>query len=66
VCIDRCTTLRIVNPNVAKAGGLQSQGAKGAAVVDYCKPLATPDLKFSDFPKGLKRWRKTEPILDLL
>jgi hypothetical protein len=41
-----------VNPNVAKAGGLQRQGAKGAAVVGYCKPLATPDLKSSGFPEG--------------
>jgi hypothetical protein len=28
-----------VNPNVAKAGGLQSQGAKGAAVVDLLQAL---------------------------
>jgi hypothetical protein len=41
-----------INPNVAKAGGLQSQGAKGAAVVVYCKPLATPDMKSSGFPAG--------------
>jgi hypothetical protein len=27
------------NPNVAKAGGLQSQGAKGAAVVDLLQTL---------------------------
>jgi hypothetical protein len=40
------------HPNVAKAGGLESQGAKGAAVVVYCKPLATPDLKSSGFPAG--------------
>ena len=32
---------RTVNPNVAKAGGFQSQGAKGDAVVLYCNPLAT-------------------------
>jgi hypothetical protein len=37
--------LWFVNSNVAKAGGLQSQGAKGAAVASYCKPLATPDLE---------------------
>jgi hypothetical protein len=43
---------RNVHPNVAKAGGLQRQGAKGAAVVVYCKPLATPDMKSSGFPEG--------------
>ena len=32
-----------------KAGGLQSQGAKGEAIVVYCEPLATQDLKPSDF-----------------
>jgi len=38
--------------NVAKAGGLQSQGVKGEAVVIYREPLITPDLKFSGFPEG--------------
>jgi hypothetical protein len=52
-----------LNPNVAKVGGLQSQGAKGAAVVVYCKPLATRDLKSSGFPAGEKRWPKIDPIL---
>jgi hypothetical protein len=28
-----------MNPNVAKVGGLQSQGAKGAAVVDLLQAL---------------------------
>jgi hypothetical protein len=28
-----------LNPNVAKVGGLQSQGAKGAAVVDLLQAL---------------------------
>jgi hypothetical protein len=41
-----------LDPNVAKVGGIQSQGAKGAAVVSYCKPLATPDLEPSGFPDG--------------
>ncbi len=41
-----------MNPNVAKVGGLHSQGAKGAAVVGYCKPLATPDMESSGFPEG--------------
>ena len=39
-----------IYPNVAKAGAIQSQGAKGAAVVFYCNPLATPDLDCSGFP----------------
>ena len=37
-------------PNVAKAGGFQSQGTEGEAVVNYCDPLVTPDLKPSGFP----------------
>jgi hypothetical protein len=41
-----------VYPGVAKAGELQSQGAKGAAVVGYRKPLGTSDLEFSGFPGG--------------
>jgi hypothetical protein len=41
-----------INPNVAKAGGLQSQGVKGEAVVCYRKPLTTQDLKSSGFPEG--------------
>ena len=41
-----------INPNVAKIGGLQSQGAKVEAVVGYCEALATPDLKPSGFPEG--------------
>jgi hypothetical protein len=63
-----------ITPNVAKVGGPQSQGVKGAAVVGYCKPLATPLLTPSGFPalswrssaepEGYKRWRKTEPILE--
>jgi len=39
-----------IDPNVAKAGAIQRQGAKGAAVVIDCKPLATPDLDGSGFP----------------
>jgi len=37
-------------PNVAKAGGLQSQGVKGEAVIGYRDPLTTWDLKSSSFP----------------
>ncbi|MGD8720870.1 MAG: hypothetical protein PVG46_03660 [Desulfobacterales bacterium] len=44
------------NPNAAKAGGLQSQGLKGDAVISYRNPLIPPtagqDLKSSGFPAG--------------
>jgi hypothetical protein len=43
-----------INPIAAKAGGIQSQGAKGAAVAIYCNPLATPDLDSSGFPFRVK------------
>jgi hypothetical protein len=39
------------NPNVAKAGGLQSQGVKVEIVVGYIDPLTTQDLKSSGFPR---------------
>jgi hypothetical protein len=38
-------------PDVAKALGLQSQGAKGEAVISYREPLATQDLESSGFPE---------------
>ena len=41
-----------IYPNVAKVGGLQSQGGKGEIVVGYLDPLTTQDLKFSGFPEG--------------
>ena len=41
-----------VHPNVAKVGGLQSQGVKGKVVVGYREPLTTQDLKSSGFPEG--------------
>ena len=47
-----CTTAIKVYPNVAKAGGLQSQGVKGENVVGYLDPLTTQDLKSSGFPEG--------------
>jgi len=43
-----------INPIVAKAGGLQSQGVKGEAVVIYREPLTTKDLESSGFPLGKK------------
>ena len=45
---------------VAKAGGLQGQGGKGEAVVNYRKPLTTQDLAFSGFPEGKKRGFKNK------
>ena len=41
-----------LNPNVAKAGGFQSQGVKGEVVVVYLESLTTQDLKSSGFPEG--------------
>ena len=49
-----------MNPNVAKAGGLQSQGVKGEVVVFYLDPLTTQDLKSSGFPDVLGRSSKSE------
>ena len=43
---------RSLNLNVAKVGGLQSQGVKGEAVFVYRKFLTTQDLKSSGFPVG--------------
>ena len=45
---------------VANAGGLQSQGGKGKAVVSYRKPLTTQDLEFSGVPEGKKRGFKNK------
>ena len=50
----------MVNPNVAKVGGLQSQGVKVEIVVGYIAPLTTKDLKASDFPVVLGRSSKSE------
>ena len=44
--------LSVIHPNVAKAGGLQSQGDKGEVVVGYRKSLTTQDLESSGFPEG--------------
>jgi hypothetical protein len=61
-----------ISPNVAKVGGIQSQGAKGAAVVNLLQALGNAGsgaLRLSwrtatAGPEGPKRWRKTEPILE--
>jgi hypothetical protein len=47
--------LNRTNPNVAKAGGLQSQGVKGEALLGYRKPLIRKDLMPSGFPDMLGR-----------
>jgi hypothetical protein len=52
--------LATVIHNVAKAGGLQSQGVKGEIVVGYLDPLITQDLKSSGFPDVLGRSSKSE------
>jgi hypothetical protein len=49
-------------PNVAKVGGLQSQGVKGEAVAAYCDPLTTQNLKSSGFPAG-ETTRQNRPHL---
>jgi glycosyltransferase involved in cell wall biosynthesis len=41
-----------VNPNLAKAGGLQSQGVKGEAAAHCREPLTTQDMASSGFPVG--------------
>ena len=51
----------VTNPNVAKAGGLQSQGVKGEVVVVYRDPFTTQDLKSSGFPDVLGRSRRRRP-----
>ena len=54
-----------LNPNVAKVGGHQSPGVKGEAVVAYCDPLTTQNLKTSGFPRCFqgKQHGKIDPIL---
>ena len=51
ICIyDSVRGISSLYPNVAKAGGLQSQGVKGEAVIGYRNPLITRDLKSSSSP----------------
>jgi len=54
---DMLMNIHIVIPNVAKVGGLQSQGVEGEAVVIYREPLTTQDLMSSGFPAGLTTWQ---------
>ncbi len=55
-----------VIPNVAKVGGLQSQGVKGEIVVGYLDPLTTQDLKSSGFPHvfRVKNMAKSTPSFE--
>ena len=65
-------SLSILYPNVAKAGGLQSQGAEGEAVILYCEPLATlvadpvedGDLELSGFPVRVNNMAKSALSLE--
>jgi len=52
-------------PNVAKAGGLQSQGVRDEIVVGYLDSLATQDLMSSGFPRCFQgnQYGKIDPIL---
>ena len=50
-----------VYPNVTKAGGLQSQGVEGEAVVIYCEPLPTPDLMSSGLSRRVNNMAKSTP-----
>jgi hypothetical protein len=51
----RIVSLGVTVPNVARVGGLQSQGVKGEVVVVYLEFLTTQDLKSSGFPDVLGR-----------
>jgi len=42
-----------IYPNVAKVGGLQSQGVEGEAIVNLLGPLAKLDMESSGLP-GVK------------
>ena len=50
-----------IHPNVAKAGGLQSQGVEGEAVVVYREPLTTPDLMSSGLSRRVNNMAKSTP-----
>jgi hypothetical protein len=51
-------------PNAAKAGGLQSQGVKGEAVISYRNPLITQNLKSSGFPARVNNMAKSIPSFE--
>jgi hypothetical protein len=60
----RSTVLTSKTPNIAKAGGLQSQGVKGEAVISYRNPLTTQDLKSSGFPARVNNMVKSIPSFE--
>ena len=57
-----------LNPKVANAGGLQSPGVKGEAVISYRNPLIPPtagqDLKSSGFPARVNNMAKLIPSFE--
>jgi hypothetical protein len=50
-------------PNVAKAGGFQSPGAKGAAVVNLRQALGNAGSGALRLSRRVKKWLKIAPIL---
>jgi len=50
-----------IHLNVAKAGGLQSQGVEGEAVVIYREPLTTPDLMSCGLSRRVNYMTKSTP-----
>ncbi|MDX2512855.1 MAG: hypothetical protein QNK25_12475 [Desulfobacterales bacterium] len=55
----------VLYPNVAKAGGLQSQGVEGEAVVVYREPLTTPDLMSSGLSRRVNNMTKSTSSFEL-
>jgi hypothetical protein len=52
-----------LNPNAAKAGGLQSQGVEGAAVVNLLQALDNAGSGVLRLSRRVKKWLKIGPIL---
>jgi len=50
-----------INPNLAKAGGLQSQGIEGEAVGVCREPLTTLDLMYSGLSGSVNNMAKSTP-----
>ena len=58
--------LRILNPNVAKVGGLQSQGAKGEAVVVLLRTLGNAGSEVLRLSRRVKKMETNRSILRIL
>ena len=58
------TPIAFLNPNVAKAGGLQSQGAKGDAVVDLLRALGNAGSGVLRLSRRVKKMEKHERFLE--